>query len=168
MRLSLLLPSLALSLLAPTVTPAQSPAIDDVAIRSIVQGQADAWNAGDAEAFAAHYADTGTFTNVIVMHSYGRQAFVAQHQRIFATIYKGSHNTFNISKTTYLRPDVALVEIDGILTGAQELPPGLKAGPDGALRVKLLEVMTREQGSWSVAAFHNVAVYLLPAAPPAK
>jgi hypothetical protein len=30
------------------------------------------------------------------------------------------------------------------------------------LHVKLQEVMTKEEGKWWVAAFHNVAVYPLP------
>ena len=164
MRLSSLLLSI-LALLFPTAALAQQPSPDDTAIRAIVQSEADAWNHGDADAFAAHYAENGSFTNVIGMHSYGRPAFIAQHKRIFATIYKGSHNDFAVEKLTFLRPDVALVEIDGTLIGAKELPPGVKATPDGAVHVKLLEVMTRERGTWSIAAFHNVAVYPLPPSP---
>ena len=147
---------------------AQTPNADEVQIRAIVQGEGDAWNRGDAEAFAAHYAANGTFTNVIGQQLYGREAFIAQHAKIFSTIYKGSHNTFSVSKVTFLRPDVALVEIDGALMGANRLPPGLKAGEDGALNVKLLEVMTKEKGDWSIAAFHNVAVYPLPPGGPPK
>jgi len=50
-----------------------------------------------------------------------------------------------------------------LYAGANRLLPGLKAQEDGALRVKLQEVMTKENGSWWIAAFHNVAVYPLPA-----
>ena len=141
---------------------AQSPGADEVQIRAIVQSEGDAWNRGDAEAFGAHYAENGSFTNVIGQQLYGRKAFIAQHASIFSTIYKGSHNSLVVSKITFLRPDVALVEIDGSLSGANRLPPGLKAGDDGALHVKLLEVMTKEKGSWWIAAFHNVAVFPLP------
>ena len=84
---------------------------------------------------------------------------------IFTTIYKGSHNEFSIGHITFLRPDVAVVDIDGSLTGFSRLPPGLKATNDGALHVKLQEVMTREQNRWQIAAFHNVAVYPLPPTP---
>lgn len=141
---------------------AQSQSEDEMQIRAIVQSETDAWNRGDAEAFGAHYAENGSFTNVIGQQLYGRKAFIAQHASIFSTIYKGSHNVFSVSRTTFLRPDVALVEIDGTLSGANRLPPGLKASDDGALHVKLLEVMTKEKGSWWIAAFHNVAVFPLP------
>ena len=137
---------------------------EEAQIRAIVQSESDAWNRGDAEAFGAHYAADGSFTNVIGQQLYGRPAFVAQHARIFSTIYKGSHNTLLIGKITFLRPDVAVVDIDGALIGANQLPPGLKAAEDGALHVKLQEVMTKEKGSWWIAAFHNVAVYPLPPA----
>jgi uncharacterized protein (TIGR02246 family) len=135
---------------------------DEAQIQAIVLSEADAWNRGDAEAFGLHYAEDGSFTNVIGQQIYGRQAFIAQHARIFSTIYKGSHNTFTIGKIKFLRPDVAVVDIDGVLTGANRLPPGLQAGEDGAVHVKLQEVMTREKGLWWIAAFHNVAVHPLP------
>jgi len=147
---------------------AQAHTEDEVQIRTIVQSEGDAWNRGDAEAFGAHYAEDGSFTNVIGQQLYGRKAFIAQHAGIFSTIYKGSHNSLSVSKITFLRPDVALVEIDGTLSGATRLPPGLKAGEDGALHVKLQEVMTKEKGAWWIAAFHNVAVYPLPPSAPAK
>ena len=140
---------------------AQSPE-DTAAIQAIIQSQADAWNRGDAEAFAAHYAEDGSFTNVIGRQLYGRQAFIKQHALILSTIYKGSHNSFSIGKLKFLRPDVAVVDVDGVLKGAHQLPPGLKAAGDGALHVKLQEVMTKQQGAWLIAAFHNVAVYPLP------
>ncbi|AXC11650.1 hypothetical protein ACPOL_2326 [Acidisarcina polymorpha] len=154
---------LAAFLASSAMTIAQTQSKEDEAqIQAIVQSESDAWNRGDAEAFASHYAEDGSFTNVIGQQLYGRQAFVAQHARIFSTIYKGSHNSFTIGKIKFLRPDVAVVDIDGVLNGANRLPPGLKAGEDGALRVKLQEVMTKEKGSWWIAAFHNVAVYPLP------
>jgi uncharacterized protein (TIGR02246 family) len=135
---------------------------DEAQIQAIVLSESDAWNRGDAEAFGAHYAEDGSFTNVIGQQLYGRQAFIAQHARIFSTIYKGSHNTLSIGKIRFLRPDVVVVDIDGVLSGANRLPPGLKAAEDGALHVKLQEVMTKENGNWWIAAFHNVAVYPLP------
>ena len=151
-------------LLCTSFVGAQVPAADEAQIRAIVQSQGDAWNRGDAEGFGSHYAENGSFTNVIGQQLYGRKAFVAQHAGIFSTIYKGSHNVFQVSKITFLRPDVALVEIDGALSGADRLPPGLKASDDGALHVKLLEVMTKEKENWWIALFHNVAVYPLPPA----
>ncbi len=123
---------------------------DKADIAAIVQSEGDAWNQGDAEGFAAHYAENGSFTNVIGQQLYGRKAFIKQHALIFSTIYKGSHNTFQITHINFVRPDVAVVDIDGILSGALRLPPGLKAGEDGALHVKLQEVLTKEANGWTI------------------
>jgi uncharacterized protein (TIGR02246 family) len=168
----LAVPFLLLSTLLPGALAAQNaaaaPAANDseAQIRAIVDSETDAWNRGDAEAFGAHYAEDGSFTNVIGQQLYGRKAFIAQHSGIFSTIYKGSRCVFTIGKIKFLRPDVAVVDIDGILTGAKRLPPGLKAQDDGALHVKLQQVMTKENGGWQIDAFHNVAVYPLPPGPP--
>ena len=167
-RISSLLFLVAVFAAATVGSAGQSSREDDAEIHAIVQAGTDAWNRGDAEAFAEHYAENGSFTNVIGQQLYGRKAFVGQHAMLFSTIYKGSHCDFTTSKITYLRPDVALVEIDGALKGATRLPPGLKEGDDGALHVKLLEVMTKEKGRWWIAAFHNVAVYPLPPVGPPK
>jgi uncharacterized protein (TIGR02246 family) len=151
-----------LALAAPTAL-AQSP--DLAAITAIVQSEADAWNQGDAEAFAAHYASDGSFTNVIGQQIYGKPGFIAQHAMIFSTIYKGSHNVFTIGHVQWLRPDIAVVDIDGVLTGALHLPLGLRPAADGGLHVKLQEVMSKENGAWLIRSFHNVAVVEIPAQP---
>lgn len=144
---------------------AQASDADKAAVEAVVANAADAWNRGDAKAFAAHYAEDGSFTNVIGMQLYGREPFVAQHERIFATIYKGSHDTLSIGRIKFLRPDVAVVDVDAKVENFKELPPGLKAEADGALHTKLQMVMTKENGEWWIAAFHNVAVVPLPAGP---
>lgn len=159
---------LAVAVLASLAGVARGQSEDEARIRSLVQSEAEAWNRGDAEAFGAHYAENGDFTNVIGQQLYGRKAFIAQHASIFSTIYKGSHNDFSVSKITFLRPDVALVDIDGILSGALRVPAGLKANDDGTMHVKLLEVMTKEKGGWTIAAFHNVAVSPVPPGGPPK
>jgi uncharacterized protein (TIGR02246 family) len=145
---------------------AQGTPEDTAAIKGIVQGQAHAWNRGDAATFAARYSENGTFTNVIGQQIYGKAGFVAQHERIFSTIYKGSHNEFTVDKVLFLRQDVAVVNIDGVLKGATRVPPGLSAAEvNGEMHVKLQEVMTKEKDGWWIAAFHNVAVMPLPPQP---
>ncbi len=146
---------------AGAAAPAQSDG-DKAQITAVVQGETDAWNRGDAEGFAEHYAENGSFTNVVGQQLYGRKAFIDQHARIFSTIYKGSHSDFQVSHISFVRPDVAIVDIDGVLKDAVRLPPGLKVEKDGALHVKLQEVMTKEASGWMIAAFHNVAVYPMP------
>ena len=144
-------------LLIPMSSYAQAPA-DKTAIQAIVQRLQSAWNRGDAEAFAANFAADGSFTNVIGMQTYGKAPFLKQHERIFSTIYKGSHNEFTIGTLRFIRTDVAVADVDSVLSKAIELPPGILPYPDGSVHAKLQVVLSKENGTWQIDAFHNVAV----------
>jgi len=129
-----------------------------VAIESIVAALDDAWGKGDAESFAARFAPDGSFTNIIGMVYYGRDAFKERHDAIFKTIYRGSTTKLTISKLRFIRPDVAIADVDAELRGYGVLPPGIRAGADGILRTKLQLVFEKEKDGWWIAAYHNVAV----------
>jgi uncharacterized protein (TIGR02246 family) len=137
---------------------AQSGLSDSSAIEALVAGLTDAWNCGDARAFSARFAADGSFTNVLGIVAYGREIFELRHAEIFRTIYKGSELQQSIGKLRFIRPDVAVVDVDAAVTGYLRLPPGVQAASDGALRAKLQLVVTREDGEWWIAAFHNVDV----------
>ena len=125
-----------------------SGADDRAAIMAIVQGQAEAWNRADAEAFAERYAEDGTFTNIAGTQIYGKAGFLEQHAQIFRTIFAGSHIAFTVGRIHFPRPDVAVTDIDAALTRLRQLPPGARLGSEGALHTKLQEVLTREDGRW--------------------
>ena len=135
---------------------------DRAAITAVVQSQAEAWNRADAEAFAERYAEDGTFTNVAGTRIYGKGGFVEQHAQIFRTLFAGSHLALTVGRIHFVRPDVAVVDLDATLANVQQVPPGARLGSEGALHTKLQEVLTREDGRWWIAAFHNVAVAQMP------
>jgi uncharacterized protein (TIGR02246 family) len=139
---------------------------DKTAIETIVHDEQEAWNRGDAKAFSIHFANDGSFTNIVGMQTYGVAPFLKQHERIFATIYKGSHNEMVLGKLRFVRPDVAVADVDSIVTHAVSVPPGIAVGTDGALHTKLQLVLTKEDGVWRIDAFHNVAVNAAAANPP--
>ena len=125
--------------------------------------EAAAWNRGSAAEFADRALPDISFTNIFGMFSVGNGPFVAQHERIFSTIYKGSTNHLQIEHITLVKPDVAIVDILTVVTGAQHPPPGVQF-IDGALRSRLQQVLVRQADGWWLASFHNVAVN--PAYPP--
>jgi uncharacterized protein (TIGR02246 family) len=131
---------------------------DQSAIEAIIESQRAAWNRGDAKAFAAAFMSDGCFVNVFGALSYGREVFEAQHAKIFSTVYKGSSVKLPIRRSHFLRPDVALVDIDAELSGHQGVPPGLRTEPDGVIRTRLQEVLVKNNGVWVVASFHNVDI----------
>jgi uncharacterized protein (TIGR02246 family) len=149
--------TLAATLLLPLAAHAQSDA-DRAAIQAIVQDEQDAWNRGDARAFSAHFAADGSFTNIVGMQTYGVEPFFQQHQHIFTTIYKGSHNEFKLGKVRFLRSDVAVADVDSTLSQFVSVPPGTPLGSDGAVHTRLQLVLSKENGKWIIQAFHNVVL----------
>jgi uncharacterized protein (TIGR02246 family) len=139
-----------------------SNAKDVAAIEALVDAESAAWNCGDARAFAARFAADGGFTNVMGMVSYGREEFESRHAHIFATIYKGSVLRQTIGKLRFIRPDVAIVDVDAGVTGYVSAPHGVRTEADGVIRAKLQMVLVKEQGEWWISAFHNVGVTPLP------
>ena len=160
---ALLQPRTVFAAAAPAAAPAvEGSTADRAAIDALVAAEQEAWNRGDAKAFSARFAEDGFFTNVVGMRAYDRAGFERQHARIFSTIYKGSHNTLTVSKVKFVRPDVAVVDVESVLTGYQELPPGIKPAADGAVHTALQMVLTKESDGWTIASFHNVAITPLP------
>jgi uncharacterized protein (TIGR02246 family) len=142
--------------------PNRSQSQDSAEIEALVAIEIEAWNRGDAKAFATRFAPDGGFTNVLGMVYYGREAFEQRHAEILKTIFKGSVLRQSIGKLRFIRPDVAVVDVDGEMTGYASLPPGIRTAADGVLRFKLQMVLVREKGEWWITAYHNVAVTPLP------
>jgi uncharacterized protein (TIGR02246 family) len=139
----------------PDMTRAAEP--DEAAITRILDDEGAAWLRGDADAFGAHVVPDVVFVNTVGMFSVGKHPFVAQHQGIFATIYKGSEMRQFIEKITFIGGDIAIVDTVTKLSGMEQLPTGA-AAVDGALYTRLEQVMVRTGGEWSVASFHNVPI----------
>ena len=128
--------------------PADVPAADRAAFEGIVRQLETAWNAMDGSAFAVPFADDADFVNIRGEHFRGRAAIAAGHVAIFRSIYAGSTNQLTLETARLLRADVALVHVRSVL----QAPHGPLAGRHSA-RFSLL--LTREQGGWEIAAFHN-------------
>ena len=129
---------------------------DEAAIQELLGELVDAWNRGDADAYGARYLDDATFTNVNGMFHVSREEFDRRHDEIFRGALKGSTITLTPRKIRFIRPDVAVVDVDCGVFGARVKPPAVHAGSDGSLHTSLLLVLVNESGSWWIAAYHNV------------
>jgi len=154
--------SLTLALLAAAASSAvqagSSPSTDEARIRQIIAEEESAWNRGDAQAYASHFEEEGGFTNVLGTVYYGRHAFEERHAQIFATVFKNTVLSMIVQKIRFIRPDVALVDIDTEMRGFKALPPGVHAPAVGGLRTRLLQVMSRRAATGGFAAYHNIDV----------
>jgi uncharacterized protein (TIGR02246 family) len=138
------------------VYPQASP--DETAVRNIIQEEIAAWNAGDAAAYSRHFAADGTFTNIRGQFFTGREAFIEKHDYIFKGIYRGTTLKQDVVSLKFVRPDVAIVEVLTAVSGIQKLSPGTSADAKGRLRTRLLQVVVKEGGEWTIVAYHNTDV----------
>jgi uncharacterized protein (TIGR02246 family) len=124
---------------------------DEDAIRQVVQQVQDGWNAHDGKAFAAPFATDADYVVVNGMRLTGREAIEKGHTGIFTTIYKDSHNVATVKSIRFLRSDVAVVHVEWNL----EFRAGGETKKGHAMNTM---VMTKENGKWSIAAFHNTPI----------
>jgi uncharacterized protein (TIGR02246 family) len=120
---------------------------EEAAVREIVSQVCEGWNVGSGEAFAAPFAEDADYVIIDGRYIKGRPIIAAGHQQIFDTVYKGSHNTAMIKGIRFLRDDVALVHVQWNLI--------LQQGENSSMSTL---VLTREGGSWRIAAFQNTHV----------
>jgi uncharacterized protein (TIGR02246 family) len=104
-----------------------------------------------------HVTEDVSFTNIFGTVRFGREEFIERHKEIAQTFFKGTTGKSSITKLRFVRPDVAVVDVAGELSGFQKVYPGLPVGKDGILRNKLLLVLVKENGAWWITEFHNVA-----------
>ena len=145
-------------LLVATVAAYPQASPDETAVRNIIQDEIAAWNAGDAAAFARHFAADGTFTNIRGQFFTGRADFTEKHDFIFKGIYRGTTMKQDVVSLKFVRPGVAVVETLTAVIGIQKLPPGMSADAKGRLRSRLLQVIVKDGGEWKVVSFHNTDV----------
>jgi uncharacterized protein (TIGR02246 family) len=141
-----------------TPTDASATPADEARIRASIAEQVAAWNAGDAKAFSASFAENGNFTNIRGMVFYGHRAFEDRHVEIFRTFFKGSKLAMSPTKIRFVRPDVAIVDIATEVSQLRGAPPGVKPGADGSIHTRLQEVFVKDDGEWRVESYHNVDV----------
>ncbi|MGH9738602.1 MAG: SgcJ/EcaC family oxidoreductase [Candidatus Acidiferrales bacterium] len=161
MTIAKVTPVLVLSLLiclvaVPTLAQSQK---DEAAIRMIVEDESTAWNNGDAVAYARHFAEDGTFTNILGEFYRGHSAFVTEHEHILKTIFLDSTIHQDIVSMRFITPDAAVVEVLTAVAGAK-LPRsrGDSFDAQGRLRTRLLQVFVRRNSAWEIMAYHNVEV----------
>ena len=125
------------------------PNVDEAAIRQNVKQLETGWNTKSGAAFAKPFAEDADYVVINGMYFKGRTAIETAHQQIFDTIFKDTTVTLKVKQIRFLRPDVAVVHVEGHRDG-----PTKELVQDALLTL----VMTKEKAGWTIAAFQNTAV----------
>lgn len=139
--------SLAAAAQGPQKSAAQSG--DEAAIAEGVRKMEEGWNTKNAALFAEPYAEDGDGVAVGGFVVRGRDVIEKVHQGMFRGDFKDSTIALKVKQLRFLRPDVALVQIDNTNT--------FREGPQVKHEYKsvITLVMTKEAGRWKIASFQN-------------
>ena len=122
------------------------------ALLELVSRLEQAWNNGDSVAWTAEFANDADFIHILGGFFHGNRDIEHGHRTIFDTIYKRSHNRYEVEKVRLLRPDVAVVFIRASLTwylNGQE--QHIQARPT-------LVAEKSPTGEWKIAVFQNTMI----------
>ena len=89
------------------------------------------------------------------MVMYGSRDFVARHNEILSTFYKGTTKRHRVRRVRFVTADVAIVDIDNEVHGVKAMPAGIAVSADGIVRTQLMEVFVRRGGQWEIEAYHK-------------
>jgi uncharacterized protein (TIGR02246 family) len=137
---------------------------DENAIRAVVAEFESGWNRHDAKAMFTSFADSTDFVNWRGMWWTGHAEVEAQHAAIHARNMKESKLTVLETRVRFVRPDVAVARVRWRLEGGKDR--AMK--PSGTRTGLLMQVLTRENGTWLVQATQNTDIVQTPAAAPAR
>ena len=126
------------------------------AVDQILGELAEAWNAGDARAYAARFCPDVTFTNSDGTVDLGRDEVVRHAEEAFQGVLAGTKLSLAVRKLRLVRPDVAVADLDLHISGLPVPPPAAGSGPGGEMRTSLMLVLLEEDDGWWITAHHNV------------
>ena len=127
----------------------------ELTVDAIHRQMIDAWNAGDAEAFAAPFVTDADFVAFDGTHLEGRDAIFAFHRQAFETVVKGSRLTGEVKLVRRLAPGLAVIHSTVRVTLAGQ------ASPSPSRDSMQLTVVREEEGQWRGVVLMNARVLTL-------
>ncbi|MDI1446011.1 SgcJ/EcaC family oxidoreductase [Polyangium sp. 6x1] len=149
----------------PTEKAQGSSQNDEAILRKLVAEQTEAWNHHDAAAWSKSFAPDAEFINIVGTIFNGRDEIQKRHALLFDSVFKESRTEVTVRKLRIIDPDVAVVDMDHVVTGYTALPPGVQATEQGVLRTRMRYVIKQSAGAWSIVAGQNTDVKPAPAPP---
>ena len=125
---------------------------EEAAIKDQFAKRDAAWNAHDATAWAAFFAEDGHFTSWRGHRVQGRENIRVFHDRLFTGIYKESKNRTINARITFHGLELAIAENETEMT--EPLDPAGQRLPDR--KYYPLIVLKKTNGEWKISIFHNV------------
>jgi uncharacterized protein (TIGR02246 family) len=152
-RVTLVVAAIAcLALAAPALRAQKGSEADTAAIKQTVAMYTDDFNAHDAHAVAALFAENADFTNLRGQTRKGRADIQALFEMLFNGVLKTASRTDSPRGVRFFTPDLAQVDTDATIAASRAANGG--ANP---LRKGLMSLIMTKQGSqWKILVFHEL------------
>ena len=139
-----------------------SPAGDEAAVKQVVANFEKAFDSHDVHAVSQLFVEDADFTNIQGATTHSRKELEEHLGPLFSTRLKTVNTATAVRTVRFLTPDVAVVDSDFTFTGFK--------GPDGAdlpARKGFYDwIVTRQNGRWLIAVFHESYLPDAPAPAP--
>ncbi|MFD7660894.1 SgcJ/EcaC family oxidoreductase [Actinosynnema sp. NPDC059797] len=121
----------------------------EAAVRAVLDALVEAWNAGDATAYAGLFTEDADYITFFGRNTPGRRAIEAGHRALFAGPLKGSRLTGGGEPPAirFIRPDVAVAVSGG--------GSSLDGEPDPERASTVTCVLVHEGDAWRITSFQN-------------
>lgn len=129
---------------------------DERSILAIFDGLAEAWDRGDARAYAAAFTEDSDYVVFDGTRLRGRAAQEEAHRVLFASFLQGTRLVGEVEGVRALTPEVVVVHGSGAI-----VMPWQRRAARGRLS-RQTYVLVKRGGQWAIAAFHNTRVRPLP------
>jgi uncharacterized protein (TIGR02246 family) len=147
------------SLAATWAKPADSREADTAAINKLFNDFNDSFNNHNAHAVSMLFTDDADFTTIAGATTQGRAGIEQHLAPLYAGRLKTIHREVTVRAIRFLRPDTATVISDYVTTGLTG--PNGTAAPAG--KGVYDWIVTKQNGSWLITAWHEAN---LPPPPP--
>jgi uncharacterized protein (TIGR02246 family) len=132
---------------------------DEEAIRQRVEQFAETWNRHDMSAFASLFTKDSDCVTLGGEWLQGQEEIEKDMTKDHSTVFRESQLITNAVGVRFLRPDISVAHITWVLTGllgrdGQKLPR--------AVRGIMTWMLTKDDGTWLIAAFQNTRIEAPP------
>jgi uncharacterized protein (TIGR02246 family) len=127
---------------------------DDAAIRKVIAGIEEAWNAHDMNAYGKLFREDADWINIVGMHWRGRDAVMAAHIAFHEGNFKDNRMKLDAVETRSLGNEFAIAV--ATMTHDAFVAPDGRTFPKAQNRCT--HVLAKGPGGWKIVHGHNVQV----------
>jgi uncharacterized protein (TIGR02246 family) len=131
---------------------------DQKAVADMMTTMTQAWNAGNATAYADNFADQADYIDAGGAVYTTRDQFQQRLAELFRTAYKGAHADIKVRRLYFARPRVLICDLDVTITKYRSAPPGFTSSTGQPLQVRLRYVLSSESKGWLILAGQETQV----------